>query len=135
MAKFEIVLLPRNKRKDGLLDLCIRFINKGDVMYLPIIKMDPQTYKQIFTDKRTDEKCIKWREQCAGYITRCERIYNRMNSFNKKEFREIFYERNKGKNLDENQQSLRLTDMFTEYVTVTILKNKTKRIISKVEQF
>lgn len=126
MAKFEIVLTPRNKRKDGLLDLCIRYINKGDVMYLPIIKMDPQTYKQIFTDKRTDEKCIKWREQCAGYITRCERIYNRMNSFNKKEFREIFYERNKGKNLDENEHSLKLSDMFTEYVKVTILKNKTK---------
>jgi len=125
MGCFKIVLDKRVKRKNGTFDLCVRYSKRTDVMYLKICELDEVAYNHVFDSSSLDEKSIDFREKCAGYVTKCERIYSQLKPFDKTEFRRIFYSKKAEKQVDETNQNLTLSDMFKEYVAVKRLKNKT----------
>ena len=120
MATFNIVLDRRRPLKDGKYNLAIRITVKGDVMYLNITSITKQNYEYIFVKKSTDEESINFRETCSSYIAKCERIYERLNSFNKEEFRKCFYQK---ENLITKELLVR--DLFNKYLQVKELKPNT----------
>jgi len=126
MSFFKLVLDRRVKRKNGTYDLCVRYNKKSDVMYLKITELEEIAYNHVFVSNSMDEKSIDFREKCAGYVSRCERIYNQMKYFDKTDFRRLFYSKNEEKQVEEINQNLKLSEMFKEYVAVKRLKNKTK---------
>ncbi|MEI8085825.1 MAG: site-specific integrase [Paludibacter sp.] len=126
MSYFKLVLDKRVKRKNGAFDLCVRYNKKNDVMYLKIIELEESAYNHVFVVNSMDEKSIDFREKCAGYVTKCERIYNQMKYFDKTDFRRIFSSKHEDKQVEEVNQNLKLSEMFKEYVAVKRLKNKTK---------
>jgi integrase len=126
MSYFKLVLDRRVKRKNGTFDLCVRYNKKSDVMYLKITELEESAYNHVFVSNSMDEKSIDFREKCAAYVTKCERIYNQMKFFDKTDFRRLFYSKNEDKQVEETNQNLKLSDMFKEYVSVKRLKNKTK---------
>ena len=125
MGCFKIVLDKRVKRKNGTFDLCVRYSKQTNVMYLKIMELEENVFNYIFDSNSMDDRSIDFREKCAGYITKCERIYNQMSPFDKTEFRRIFYSKNEEKKVEEANQNLKLSEMFKEYVAVKRLKNKT----------
>lgn len=126
MSFFKLVLDRRVKRKNGTYDLCVRYNKKSDVMYLKITELEEGAYNHVFVSNSMDEKSIDFREKCAGYVTRCERIYNQMKNFDKTDFRRLFYSKNEEKQVEETNQNFKLSEMFKEYTQVNRLKNKTK---------
>lgn len=110
MAKIKIVLDPRTKLSDDKRNLTVRITHKGDVMYMNVGKMTKAQYNLVFVKKSTDKKSIEFRDTCNKYITKCEKIFSDMKVYNKKRFRELFYEKDK-----ELPTSLLLQDLFTNF--------------------
>ena len=110
MAKIKIVLDLRTKLSDDKYNLTVRITHKGDVMYLNVSKMTKAQYNLVFIKKSGEPKSIEFRETCNKYITKCERIFSKMKVYNRKRFRELFYEKDK-----EIPTSLLLKDLFTNF--------------------
>lgn len=140
MSYFKIVLDKRAKRKSEKFDLCVRYTKGNEVMYLKVAEMDLVQYKHVFEKKSMDRSSIDFRQKCNEYINRCERLYSDMKPFDRKEFRELFFERKKSnQENNQNNKSLLLKDMFKVYMTESRLKVKTaehyKTTINVFESF
>ena len=112
MATFNIVLDKRAKLKNDKYNLTVRMVNGNDVMFLNIAKITEEQYDKVFKRKLLDKKSIEFRETCNNYLPKCERIFDELKPFNKKKFRELFYETE-----EKTSQSLLLKDLFTDYFT------------------
>lgn len=129
MSRFKVVLDKRIQRKSGKYDLSIRY-NKGkEVMYLKLNALNEKQYDHVFVKKSMDADSIDFRKKCNDYITKCERIYNEMVVFDKKEFRNLFFDRKLVDTSIEKTESKKLRRMFEEYVESKKMKVKTKEII------
>lgn len=126
MSYFKIVLDKRTVRKNGKFDLTVRYNRRNDIMYLKVAEMDELQFKYVFEKKSMDRNSIDFRQQCNDYVNKCEKIYSEMKSFDKKEFRDIFFNRKPmiGQDKSEND-SVSLKEMFDEYVKSSRLKIKT----------
>lgn len=111
MATFKVILDKRTKKKNGQYNLTVRVVHGSDVLYLNISKLTEQQYNQIFIKKSMDKKSIEFREKCNGYVSKCERIYAGMITYNRERFKELFYEEDK-----KLPTSLIVSDLFDYYI-------------------
>jgi integrase/recombinase XerD len=111
MATFTIYLYKQRKLKKNLYNLTIRVIVGNDVQFLNIARMTENQYKQVFEKNAMDDKSIEFRHTCNGYINKCERIFAEMRTYNKKRFRELFFEKDR-----EIPKSLKVKDLFQYYI-------------------
>ena len=111
MATFTIHLYKQRKLKKNLYNLTIRVIVGNDVQYLNIARITENQYKQVFEKNAMDDKSIEFRQACNGYITKCERIFSEMRTYDKKRFRELFFEKDK-----EIPKTLKVKDLFQYYI-------------------
>ena len=131
MAKFNVVLDKRVKKKDGKYNLAIRICNGSEVMYINVEKMTETQYNRVFVKKSILEADIKFRETCAQYITKCEKIYGDLKPFNKERFRELFWDKG-----TEKPNSLLLRELFDNYITTNqSIKLKTKNLLKGTANF
>lgn len=122
MAKFNIVLDTRVKKKNNLYNLTVRLVNGNDVMFLNIVKMTKKQYDLVFTKKLMDEDSVKFREDCNTFLTNCERIFSQMKPFDKTRFRKLVYQEEK-----VIHEDLKLKDLFDRYIeTNDNIKIRTK---------
>lgn len=122
MAKFNIVLDTRVKKKSNQYNLAVRMVNGNDVMFLNIVKMTKKQYDLVFTKKSMDEEHVKFREDCHTFLSKCERIFSQMKPFNKAIFRKLVYQEEK-----VIPEGLKLSDLFDRYVeSNTNIKIRTK---------
>lgn len=111
MAKFNIVLDKRVKKKDGKYNLAVRVCHGREVMYVNLQRMTETQYNKVFVRKSVDDADIKFRETCAQYVTKCEKVYSDLKPFNKERFREKFWEKD-----TEKPNSLLLRDLFDYFI-------------------
>lgn len=112
MAQFNPWLDKRNpKNKKDQYNLTIRACVGRDVIYLNVAKMTEKRYHQIFVRNSTDENGIEVRERCNSYKTKCERICSELKPFNRKRFKELFFEKDK-----QVPSTLLLKDLFQYYI-------------------
>ncbi len=131
MAKFNVILDKRVKKRDGKYNLAVRVCNGSEVMYINLEKMTETQYNRVFVKKSIEDADIKFRETCAQYITKCEKIYGDLKPFNKERFRELFW--NKG---TEKPNSLLLRELFDNYIkTNQSIKLKTKNLLRGTANF
>jgi hypothetical protein len=131
MAKFNVVLDKRVKKKDGKYNLAIRGCIGSEVMYINLQKMTEAQYKRVFVNKSIEEDDIKFRETCSMYITKCEKICAELKPFNKVRFRELFWDTG-----TEQPSSLLLRDLFENYITTNeTIKLKTRNLLKGTAQF
>ena len=111
MAKFNIVLDTRVKKKEDRYNLTVRMVNGSDVMFLKITSMTKKQYGLVFTKKSMDESSVKFREDCNAFLTKCELLFSQMKPFNKARFRELVYQ-------DDIviPEGLKLKDLFQRYI-------------------
>jgi len=111
MAKFNIVLDTRVKKKNNLYNLTVRMVNGNDVMFLNIVKMTKKQYDLVFAKKSMGEEHVKFREDCNTFLTKCERIFSQLKPFDKVRFRELVYQ-------DEKviPEGLKLSDLFQRFI-------------------
>ncbi|WP_297085469.1 tyrosine-type recombinase/integrase [uncultured Draconibacterium sp.] len=123
MATFKIVLDKRNQKKDGTYNLAVRVTNKNDVMYINITSLSKSVYEQVFVkNTATDEKSIAFRKKCNDFKAKCERIFNEVQPFDKKIFRQRIEKKEK-----VIPHTLLLRDLFSDYTkTKKDLKIRTK---------
>ena len=112
MATFNIVLDRRAKLKNDKYNLTVRMVNGNDVMFLNIAKITEDQYDKVFKKRLLDKNSIEFRETCNNYLPKCERIFDELKPFDKKKFRELFYDKE-----EEISQSLLLKDLFKDYFT------------------
>lgn len=112
MATFNIQLDRRKKLRNGLYNLVVRVNRGNDMVYLNISKLTEKQYDHVFVKRAGDEESITFREKCEGFKTKSERIYNKLEPFNKSRFRELFYEEER-----KVPQTFNLKDLFTDYCT------------------
>ena len=112
MATFNIVLDRRVKLKNDKYNLTVRMVNGNDVMFLNIAKIAEEQYDKVFKKRLLDKKSIEFRETCNNYLPKCERMFEELKPFDKKKFRELFFDKE-----EEISQSLLLKDLFTDYFT------------------
>ena len=127
MATFKIKLDQRIRLKNGNRNLCVVVCHKNKTVYLKFSELSESTFETIFVKQSTREKCIQFREDCAKYQAKCERIYNQMDVFDEKELRIRFNEQSKKVEPPTSTQSILLKDMFAKYVENTRLKHNTKK--------
>lgn len=132
MAKFNLVLDTRVKKKDDKYNLCVRYTHKQDVMYLKIVEMTSQTYQNIFEKKVLDKRTIEYRENCYAYVTKAEKLYSSMEFFDKQKFRELFYTKETKKEVNTDGET-DLDILFEMYIENTTLKEVSK--ISRKSRF
>lgn len=130
MPTFNIVLDKRVKKKNDQFNLAIRMVNGNDVMYMNITNMTEKQYDQIFIKRTKDENSIQFRETCNGYISKCERLFSDLKPFDKKQFRQLFFQKDESSD-DSNQvskpsESMFLSQLFTIYISKKELKIRTK---------
>ncbi len=119
--------LDRRGKKDKpdnyKFNLTVRVCVENDTLYLniPKTKLTLSQYELVFIKKINDTASIEFRETCNGYVTKCEKIFNSLQSFNREKFRELFY-----KTDDEVEQEvipveevnpLKLKVLFDDYIT------------------
>lgn len=122
MAKFNIVLDTRVKKKSNHYNLAVRMVNGNDVMFLNIVKMNKKQYDLVFTKKSMDEEHVKFREDCNTFLSKCERIFAQLKPFDKAQFRKLVYQEEK-----VIPEGLKLSDLFDRYVeSNTNIKIRTK---------
>lgn len=130
MARFTILLDKRNpSNKKGEYNLAIRACIGRDVVYLNIAKMTERQYNIVFERNSIDEVSIKYREECEKLKTKCERIINELRPYDKRRFRELFYEKEKAQ-----PTSLALTGLFDYFVENCDLKLRTKTHIKMTKR-
>ncbi|MGA1977938.1 MAG: tyrosine-type recombinase/integrase [Bacteroidales bacterium] len=112
MARFTIQLDKRRELYNGLYNLVVRVNIGNDMVYLNIAKLTEQQYDHVFIKRVGDEESITFREKCEELRTKSERDFNKIKPFNKKRFRELFYEKEK-----KVPDSLVLKDLFKDYIT------------------
>ena len=125
MAKFKLVLDTRVKKKDNKYNLCVRYTDKSDVMYLNIVDMTENNYKVVFEKMSMDPKSIEFREKCFAYVTKAEKIYTTLQPFDKKKFREMFYLANPMNEGVNSQGETDLQKLFDDYIANSTLKEIT----------
>jgi integrase len=126
MASFKIKLDLRTKLKNGDRNLCVLVCHQNKSIYLKFANLSEAAYDVIFTKQSTKEEYIDFRQKCAGYIARAERIFNELEIFDEKEFRRRFNDNNiNHKNLPKD--SVLLSTMFEQYVKATNLKHNSKK--------
>ena len=76
-------------------------------MFLNIAKITEDQYEKVFKKRLLDKNSIDFRETCNNYLPKCERIFDELKPFNKKKFRELFYEKD-----EEISQSLLLKEFI-----------------------
>jgi integrase len=112
MATFTIWLDKRNpKNKKDEYNLTIRACISRDVIYLNILKLTEKQYRQVFVRNLMDKKSIEYRETFNSYLTKCERIFSELKPFNRKRFKELFFEKDK-----EIPSTLLLKELFQYYI-------------------
>jgi len=111
MATIKLVKDKRKKLRDNKFSLAIRVCHKSSVQYLSISKMTEIQYEQVFVKQSKDEKSISFRESVNELMTKCERIFSGMSTYNPKRFRELVYEKDK-----EIPKTLVLKDLFTYFI-------------------
>lgn len=84
---------------------------KRDVQYLNIAKITQSQFKNVFKKNSMDDDSIEFRNKCQGYINKCERIFADMRIYDKRRFRELFYEKDR-----EIPKTLKVKDLFQYYV-------------------
>lgn len=114
MAKFHLELDKRVPLKDSKYNLSVRMCHKNDVMYLKIVPVTEKQYEKVFVRKADDKKSTEFRNECMGFIGRCENIFAEMKPFNKKRFRELVYGKESSNN--DTKVSLKLIDLIDRYV-------------------
>jgi len=126
MAKFKLVLDTRVKKKDDKFNLCVRYTNKSDVMYLNIVEMTLVAYQTVFEKMSMDNKSIEFREKCNAYVTKAERIYSSMDYFDKQKFREKFFSKENEVKKDQANGVTDLDTLFKLYIDNSDMKMVTK---------
>jgi integrase len=123
MATFTLLLDTRVKKKNDQYNLSIRVISGSEQIYLNISQMTKEQYNQIFVKKTMDTKSISFRESCYARLSKCERIFMGMKSFDKQKFRKLFFAEE-----EEEFESLMLSDLFDRFVkNYTNLKPQTQK--------
>jgi len=83
-------------------------------MYLKIVPMTEEQYEKVFLRKADDKKSTEFRNECLGFLGRCENIFTDLKPFDKKRYRDLVYGR---ESTEKNTQvSLKLTDLIDRYV-------------------
>ncbi len=111
MATFKIHLYTQRKLNKNLYNLTIRVCVKRDVQYLNIAKITQSQFNNVFKKNSMDDDSIEFRNKCQGYINKCERIFADMRLYDKKRFRELFYDKDR-----EIPKTLNVKNLFQYYV-------------------
>lgn len=112
MGRATIQLDKRRKLHNGMYNLVARVNVGNDMIYLNIDKLSEQQYNIVFNRRAADDASVAFRGQCENYRIKCERLLDQVKPFDKKRFRELFYEKEK-----EVPKSLVLKDLFIDYVS------------------
>ena len=129
MATFNLVLDKRVVYKNDKYNVSIRISNKGEVIYLPLLKMSLKEYQSVFEKKVNGNTASDIRKKCSEKLIRCEDIFNDMRTFNRKRFMELFNDKEfrvHGNNSDipENLEIKRLFEYYISHKDT--LKNSSK---------
>jgi len=122
MAKFNLVLDRRVKKKDGKYNLAVRIIHDKEVMFVNLEKLTEKQYDFVFLKKSMDARAIDFRNKSITFLSRCEKVFSQMEKFDKKEFRKLVYQKEK-----EPEASLKMKYLFEKYTqSNSKLKIRTK---------
>lgn len=114
MAKFKLELDKRVSLQDSKYNLSVRMCHRNDVMYLKIVPMTQDQYDKVFVRKADDKKSTEFRNECMGFLGKCENIFADMKPFDKKRYRELVYGKEPAR--DEKKVSLKLIDLIDRYL-------------------
>ena len=93
MGRATIQLDKRRKLHNGMYNLVARVNVGNDMIYLNIDKLSEQQYNIVFKRRAADDASVAFRGQCENYRIKCERLLDQVEPFDKKRFRELFYEK------------------------------------------
>lgn len=114
MAKFKLELDKRVPLKEGKYNLSVRMCHRNDVMYLNIVPITEEQFDKVFVRKAIDKKSTEFRNECQGFLGRCENIFADMKSFDKKKYREMVYR--KDDTSRNAEASFKLKDLIDRYL-------------------
>lgn len=127
MASFKIKLDSRVRLKNGDRNLCVLVCHQSKSIYLKFAELSDIAYDVIFNKQSTKVEYIEFRQKCAGYLARAEKIFSQLKVFDEREFRKRFNDNIVNQNTPPNKESVPLTKMFEEYVQATNLKHNSKK--------
>lgn len=127
MATFKIKLDSRVKLKNGDRNLCVLVCHQKKTIYLKFAELSEAAYDVIFIKQSTKVEYIEFRQKCAGYVARAERIFNDLEVFDEKELRKRFNDNLINQKNPPKKESVLLSKMFEEYVKATNLKYNSKK--------
>lgn len=126
MAKFNLVLDRRIKKKNDKYNLAVRVIHNKEVMFINLMKMTEKQYDSIFVKKAMDHRSIDFRNESQAFLNRCEKIFSQLESFDKAQFRKLVFQKESEPLLEK---SLKIKDLFEKYLqTNTKIKIRTKEL-------
>ncbi len=127
MAKFHLELDTRVALKNGLFNLGVRIGNGDDNMYLKYVRLTKKQYDDVFVKKAMDTKSVDFREQCLKFLSKCERLYSEMETFDKARYREMVYNKLVEVEVVKKTDTLLLTNLCTRFLEEKVqIKLKTK---------
>ena len=115
MATFKLVLDNRVKSKNDKYNLSVRLINGNDVMILKYVQMTTEQYFRVFERKDMDKNSIEFRNKSNQFLSKCERIFVEMETFDKARYRDLVYDRIP-KEVIKNTDPVLLTDLCTRFL-------------------
>lgn len=122
MATFNLVLDKRVVKKNNQYNLSIRGNIGSKQLYINISKMTEKQYHQIFIKKSMGKESIDFRKKCSDLVTKSENIFNEMQPFDSKKFRQLVL----GEDETAPENSLLLYNLFKRFIGgQTNLKQRT----------
>jgi integrase len=93
MATINIRLDKRGNRTDkhGRFNLAVIVQHQGEVLYLNVDKLTEQQYNHIFVKRSLDDRSKEYRQRCDEFREKAAGVFQRVNPFERKQFREEFY--------------------------------------------
>lgn len=129
MATFKIVLDKRRKR-NGAYPLCVRVNHQKNVLYLSLgINLSEKDFDKTFQKKSFNPETQNILDQYAKYLERARAVFDRVQPFNSKEYRRIYFNTRiklaNGRIPDNGLERLAIQTLFTNYINEAL---NTKRI-------
>lgn len=118
MATFRLVRDKRVVYKGDKYNVSILISHKGQVLYLPLLKMTLKEYENVFEKKINGKVAAEIRKTCSEKLHRAEEIFNQMRTFNRERFKELYKDENHhtNKDLPDIPDKFELAKMFDYYI-------------------
>lgn len=142
MATINLRLDKRGNRPDkhGRFTLSVIVQHRGEVLYLNVDKLTEQQYKHVFVKRSLDEKSKEYRQRCDEFLDKAEKVFERVNPFDRQKFREEFFKQEEVQSITQVNPSdmtfFEMSEYFRENKRMKpTSKNRMKTARNQLEKF